>query len=102
MVTKPFERLKSSLTHGNIWLYVLSLIKKQKKIYAYALPDQMEKKYSFKPHMVMIYMVLYKLEAEALIKSEFEERRKYYHLTEKGRKTLEQGKKYLIKLNKSL
>ncbi|MFA5077361.1 MAG: PadR family transcriptional regulator [Candidatus Micrarchaeia archaeon] len=99
--SRPFRRLVDSLTTGNLWLYVLSLMRKG-KVYAYALPESIEKKYRFRPNRVMIYVVLYKLEAEGLIASAFEERRKYYHLTKKGTDSLARGKRYLASLSKRL
>lgn len=99
---KPIRRLKNLLTAGNLWLYILSLVRHEKKVYAYALPDLMEKEFFFRPSRVMIYVVLYKLENEGHIRSEFEERRKYYHLTEKGRVTLDAAKEYFTLLAKRL
>ena len=95
--TKPIKRLQHLLTYGNLWLYILSLIKKNKK-HAYVLDKEIEKQFSFKPNKVMIYIVLYKLEAEKLIRSEFEERRKYYSITKDGEKALAAAKKYFKKL----
>lgn len=92
--TKPIRRLKGLLTAGNIWLYILSVIRQEHKAYAYSLPERIEEEYFFRPSRVMVYVVLYKLEGEGLIRSEFEERRKYYHMTEKGKKTLEAAKEY--------
>ena len=100
--TKPFKRLEQHLTSGNLWLYILSMIKNKGKVYAYKLDERIESEFSFKPGRVMLYLVLYKLEGEGLITSKLEERRKYYNLTKKGRKTLESGKRYLIKLSKKL
>ena len=99
--TRPIKRLRHLLTYGNLWIYILSLIKKNRK-YAYALDEQIEKRFSFKPSKVMIYIVLYKLEAEGLIKSEFEERRKYYQLTKKGEQTLAFAKQYFRSLIKRI
>lgn len=90
----PIRRLKSLLTTGNLWLYLLSLIKAQKKLYAYNLDEMIEKEFFFRPSKVMVYVVLYKLENEGLIKSEFEKRRKYYSLTKKGEETLKSAKEY--------
>lgn len=100
--SKPEKRLEYTLTYGNIWLYVLSLIRKNGKIYAYALDDGLEKEFGFKPSKVMIYLVLYKLEGEKLIESHMEERRKYYRMTEKGKKALAFAKKKLNGLAKKL
>lgn len=99
---KPIKRLKNLLTAGNLWLYILSLIKQYHKVYAYELPEMIEKEFFFRPSRVMIYVVLYKLEDEGLIYSEFEERRKYYRLTENGKKTIEQAKEYFALLAKRL
>ena len=98
---KPVARLKHSLSHGNIWLSALSLMK-QKKVYAYALPDQIAKKFGYSPSKLMTYFVLYKLEDEKLISAKFEGRRKYYELTTKGRTALLAGKKLLSSLSQKL
>ena len=99
--TKPIKRLTNLLTSGNLWLYILSILKKN-KAYAYELDKQIEKQFSFKPNKIMIYIVLYKLEAEKLITSEYEKRRRYYQLTKKGKETLNMAKKYFVMLSKKL
>lgn len=98
---KPLSRLRNSLTHGNIWLSALSLMKR-KKVYAYALPEQIRRSFGYAPSKLMTYFVLYKLEDEKLITAAFEGRRKYYRLTPVGRKTLAQGKALLASLSKKL
>lgn len=98
---KPVKRLDYALKFGNLWLYILSLVKKR-KMHAYTLDDEIEKKFGFRPNKIMIYVVLYKLEAEKLIESNFEERRKYYKLTKKGNSVLEQGRKMLGELKNKL
>jgi len=99
---KPIKRLQNLLTFGNLWLYILSLIRKNKKAYAYALDSEIEKTFAFKPSKVMVYIVLYKLENEGLIQSKFEERRKYYSLTKKGEETLVSAKGYFKALAEKL
>ncbi|VVB99474.1 Transcriptional regulator PadR-like family protein [uncultured archaeon] len=98
---KPVSRLKHALTHGNIWLSALSLMKK-KRVYAYALPEQIQRSFGYSPSKLMTYFVLYKLEDEKLISAKFEGRRKYYELTAKGRSALENGKRMLSSLSKKL
>lgn len=100
--SKPVRRLKNLLTTGNLWLYILSLIRANGKVYAYALDEQIEKEFFFRPGRPMIYLVLYKLESEKLIKSEYEERRKYYTITKKGGEALETAKDYFSVLSKKL
>jgi DNA-binding PadR family transcriptional regulator len=99
--SKPISRLKHSLTHGNIWLSALSLMKKG-EVYAYALPAQIQRSFGYSPSKLMVYFVLYKLEDEKLISAKFEGRRKYYELTSKGRAALVNGKKLLLALSKKL
>lgn len=98
---KPLARLRGSLTTGNLWLAILSIMKRR-KVYAYALPDLIEKEFGYKPSRIMAYIVLYKLESEGLIRSEFEERRKYYALSDRGKDALKQAKNYLKLLAKRL
>ncbi|MFA6035487.1 MAG: helix-turn-helix transcriptional regulator [Candidatus Micrarchaeia archaeon] len=99
--TSALRRLKTSLTTGNLWLHILSLLRR-KKLYAYALGEEMNRHFGFSQGFLMNYLILYKLEAEGLIASEFEGRRKYYSITPKGRKELEEAKKYLRTLSTSL
>ncbi|MFH0736969.1 MAG: helix-turn-helix transcriptional regulator [Candidatus Micrarchaeota archaeon] len=90
----PIKRLRHLLTSGNLWLYILSLIKRDGELYAYALDEQIEKEFMFRPNKVMIYIVLYRLEAEGLIASRFQERRKYYKITKKGEEALGSARGY--------
>lgn len=99
--TRPIRRLRRHLTIENLWLYVLSLIRR-KECYAYTLPDEIEKGYGFRPSRVMVYIVLHMLEGEGLIKAKQKERRKYYELTEKGKETLAEAKRQLKSLSEKL
>jgi DNA-binding PadR family transcriptional regulator len=101
MKTAPMRRLEKHLTGGNLWLYILALLKKGKR-HAYALDEEIYREFSFKPNKIMIYVVLYKLESEGMIDSKFEGRRKYYNITKKGIQTINKGKKYLKELSEIL
>jgi len=100
--TAPIKRLRHLLTNENLWLYILSLIRMDKRIHAYALDERIEKEFNFKPNKIMIYIVLYKLENEGLINSEQEKRRKYYTITDKGTETLESAKSHFKMLARKL
>jgi len=100
-IEKPLKRLKRSLTIDNLWLYILSLLKK-KEMHAYVILAEMEKRYGWKPGLVTPYVVLYKLEEEGYIVGYDKERRRYYKITEKGRKALSTGKREIIKLARIL
>ncbi|MDD5096789.1 MAG: PadR family transcriptional regulator [Candidatus ainarchaeum sp.] len=99
--TRPVKRLRRHLTIENLWLYILSLIRKE-ECYAYTLPEQIERGFHFRPSRVMVYIVLHMLDGEGLIKSEQKERRKYYRLTEKGKETLKEAKRELKALSEKL
>jgi DNA-binding PadR family transcriptional regulator len=99
--SKPIARLVHSITHGNIWLSALSLMKSG-KVYAYVLPAGIKKEFGFSPSKLMTYFVLYKLEDEGLISSAFEGRRKYYKITAKGKSALSEGKRKLRSLSEKL
>lgn len=100
--TAPIKRLKNLLTLGNLWLYILSLVKANRGVHAYALDEQIEREFYFRPSKVMIYIVLYKLENEGLIESEYEERRRVYRMTARGEETLKLAREYFELLAKKL
>ena len=99
--SRAMLRLERTLTKENLWLYILSLLKK-KKLYAYGLGEEIEKNFGWKHGLITSYIVLYKLENEGLIKSEFEERRKYYRVTKKGVEELKKARKFLYRLAERL
>lgn len=102
MKSKPFSRLEKSLTTGNLWLYIFSLIQKKGSVYAYNLNSEIDENFGFRSNRVMIYIILYKLESEGLIESSFKERRKYYKFTEKGKREFRKAKEYLSVLSDEL
>ncbi|MEM4389709.1 MAG: PadR family transcriptional regulator [Candidatus Micrarchaeia archaeon] len=100
-LTTPEARLRRSLTTENLWLYVLSLLRKRER-YAYTLRDEVEKNFGWRPGLILSYIVLYKLEREGLIASRQRGRRKYYAITAKGRAALARARRALSLLSKSL
>ncbi len=99
--SKAMRRLRRSLTKGNLWLYILSKLKRG-KVYAYGLRSDIEKDFGWSHGLITSYLVLYKLENEGLISSEFEGRRKYYTVTKKGSEELRKAKAYLSQLARKL
>jgi len=88
----PIKRLQKSNTIENLWIYILSLLKKR-KIYAWEIPAIIERELGFKPGKITPYRVLYRLEKEGFVKSKIKERRRIYELTEKGEKELKKARK---------
>ena len=89
----PIERLQKSNTIENLWIYILSLLKKR-QIYAWEIPSIIEKEFRFKPGKITPYRVFYRLEKDGFVKSKIKERRRIYEITEKGKKELEEAKKF--------
>ena len=105
-MSAAYRRLIRKLTVENLWLYVLSLLKKE-PLYGYEVSRKIEENFGFKPGRVTCYIVLYKLQSEGLITSkklgeDGETQRKYYVLTMKGEKALEDAKEFLRRLSERL
>jgi len=101
----PLKRLHDKTTIECLWLYLLSLMKEE-PIYAYEIRDKIREKFGFSIGEVTAYMVLYKLESDGYVKTEWimkeNRQRKYYKITQKGRKILQEGIVYLDKLAERL
>lgn len=91
--------LKKELTKGSSALLVLSVLQK-KDMYGYQIIKEIElrseKVFSFKEGT--LYPILHSFEQNDLVKSYWEEseqgrKRKYYHITKKGLKELDDTKK---------
>jgi len=53
-----------------------------------------EEEFGFRPGNITPYRVLYRLEAESLVKSNLKDRRRTYQITEKGSKELDEVKDF--------
>ena len=95
------QRLRRVLTKGNLWLYALSKLRRG-RVYAYGLRKNIKDDFGWSHGLITSYVVLYKLENEGLISSEFEGRRKYYKITRKGEEELRKAKRYLQQLSRRL
>ncbi len=91
------KRLSRSLTSDNLWLYFLSILARR-RIHSYAMAEEVEKRFGFRPGLIMGYVVLYRLEAEGLVSARQEGKRKYYSITPKGRQSLAAAKRTLREL----
>jgi DNA-binding PadR family transcriptional regulator len=95
-----YERLVKKITVENLWLYILSLLKDAPK-YGYEIRKLIQERFGFKPGTVTAYIVLYKLVKGGYIslkeerKSEKGPTRKYYEITEEGKKLLAKGEEFL-------
>jgi len=91
------NRLKTKTTVECLWPYVLALLK-DKPVYAYEIQQMIEKRFGFQVGQVTAYMVLYKLESDGYVQTEWREvenrQRKYYKITAEGKKALAESIEY--------
>jgi DNA-binding PadR family transcriptional regulator len=102
----PFERFEKSLSKDNLWIYILTLLKKE-NLYPYQTNKKIEKNFGFKPGSVTAYVVINKLKAGGYITIEKTAKDKgpektYYKITEKGKKELEKAKRFYKEIGKFL
>jgi DNA-binding PadR family transcriptional regulator len=97
----PLERLQRSNKIENLWIYILSLLKKR-EIYGWEIPSLIEKEFGFKPGKITPYRVLYRLEKTGFVKSKVEERRRIYQITEKGKEELKLAENFYKEILKKI
>ncbi len=101
----PLDRLKDKTTKENLWLYILTLLKR-KHMYAYEISEEIKKEFKFEIGTVTAYIILYKLENEGYVKTTWvlkdNRQRKYYEITPDGTKILNNGVRYLKDLTRKL
>lgn len=92
-----YDRLVEKLTVENLWLYILRLLQ-EKPLYGYEIRKQIQERFDFSPAVITVYVVLYKLQREGLVKKisvkSDSSQRKYYTITDNGTKMLAVGKKF--------
>lgn len=98
--SSAYSRLVNKITKENLWLYILKMLM-DRPMYAYEISKDLKDKFGFTTAIVTVYVVLYKMRREGLI-NVGEERsvlgrpdRKYYEITEEGRRSLQDGIKFL-------
>lgn len=95
-----YERLIRKLTKENLWLYILKMLS-EKSMYAYEIKKALRERFNITPATVTVYVILHKMKRENLIRVEKSMAvfgrpdRIYYEITEKGAKTLNQGRRFL-------
>ncbi len=97
----PFLRLKKYNTKGNLWIYILMILK-EKPDHGWDFPSIIEKRFGFRPGKITPYRVLYTLELEGLVESKQVDRRRIYSITNKGREELEKVKDFYNNIIRAL
>ena len=104
MARTPSQRFEASITKDNLWIYILTLLRK-KELYAYELNGKIEKEFKFSPGNVTAYIVLQRLKGEGYVKAAYRKKeggpsRHYYNITEKGAIELKKSKSIYGKYGK--
>ena len=86
----PLKRLKELNTTECLWIYILKLLG-ESPMHAYALREQIRKRFGFRPGTVTAYKVLYLLDRGGLVEKRPSGRQRVYSLTDKGKKALNEA-----------
>ncbi len=95
------------MTKEVMWLYILRLLQ-ERPMYAYEIKKQIKDRFKWEAATVTSYVVFYRLKKEGYVTTEWVEskegrpNRKYYAITDKGRKLFEEGRKFLEEMMESL
>ena len=96
-----FDHFRSSLTRGNLWLYVLSELELGDATPG-ELRTRVEKKHGFAPAAITFYSVIYRLRREGLVKRSSESFRSAYSATSEGKAELARALSYIDEVKAKL
>lgn len=84
---EPIKRFTSSISEGNLWIYILSLAK-EVEIQEESISRLIFEKFGFLPNELMIKTVLFRLKKDGYISKEKLAGKKSYKTSEKGKEEL--------------
>jgi DNA-binding PadR family transcriptional regulator len=93
---RPSERLKRKVMIENLWIFVLKLLRKEH--YGFEIRDMIKQNFGFWTGNVTAYKVLYALKRDGYVTSFTRSNKKYYSITEKGKKELAEAERFLKSL----
>jgi DNA-binding PadR family transcriptional regulator len=96
------DHLRETLTKGNLWLYVLTILRERESASPGELKRAVEEYYGFSPAAITFYAVLYKLRREGLVKRSSREFRSGYSITQRGLSELEKAREMLDQVSRKL
>ncbi len=98
--TAAIKRLQKKLTKETLFMYILRLLQ-DKAHYGYELREEIKNRFGFTMATVTSYVILYQMAREKLViskkkkSSQGRPSRKYYEITDKGRRVMAEAKKIL-------
>ncbi len=96
-----YEHLKDSLTKGNLWVYILSVLQERPST-PVELKAAVRQKHGFSPATITFYSVIYKLQREGLVKRASDSFRSSYEITPKGAGELAKAREILSEVTRRL
>lgn len=91
------DRLKDKVQKENLWFFILLLLSSEAR-YGYELRSLVNRQFGFWSGNVTAYRVLYSLESAGMVRSEVRERRRYYTITDEGRREVAAARSFLESL----
>ena len=101
MDSPEIKRLKQKTGIDILWIYVLSLLKKQ-SCHPYLLRKKISDEFNFLPGNVTVYVVLYKLKSRGYVNSRKQENKTVYSVSKKGIELLKEAEKVINEKKKNL
>jgi PadR family transcriptional regulator PadR len=96
-----FEHLRSSLTKGNLWLYVLAELRSGSATPG-ELKANVQRKHGFAPAAITFYSVIYKHRREGLVLRSSDNFRSAYSITPRGEKALAEALELIEEVGRGL
>jgi len=98
---EPIERLRKKVQRENLWIFIFHLLNKKERA-VNEIRELVRKEYGFLTGNVTAYKVLFLLERGGYVKSYYQRNKKFYRITEKGRKQLKKAVKFFEATSKGL
>jgi DNA-binding PadR family transcriptional regulator len=98
---EPLNRFVSTVTEGNLWIYILSL-GMEREIQDKEVSGIVFEKFGFLPSELLIKTVLFRLRSQGYVKNERYKGEKAYSTTDKGKEELRKMKKFCEELLQKL
>jgi len=98
---EPLNRFVSTITEGNLWIYILSL-GIEREIQDKEVSGLIFDKFGFLPSELLIKTVLFRLRSQGYIKNEKFKGEKAFITTDKGKEELRKMKKFCEELLQKL
>lgn len=95
-----YERLVRKLTLEVLWLYIVRMLM-ERPMYGYEVAKALKERFGFSPARITVYTVLYRMEREGLLESEYRGGlpgsvwRRYYKVTRKGEELFNKARAFL-------